>query len=451
MEWVIALLAGLAVGGVVAWLVAAARGKALAAAAEGTVRELRAQVETAAADAAELRVRLEAETAARVKAETELAEAAKNLEEQRKLLEEAKARLTDTFKALSADALKSSSEAFLTLAKKSLEAVLAEGKGDLEKRKQAVEELVKPIRESLKAYEERIREVEKSRKEAYGGLQEQMKALALTHQRLEKETHGLSSALRNPQQRGAWGEMTLRRVVELAGMSEHCDFTEQTTLQGEGGALRPDLLVNLPGGRRIAVDAKTPLISYLEAVEAESEDERQRLLKAHARHTRDHMVALSRKAYWEQLQGVDLVVMFIPGEPFFGAAVAEDHALIEDGMANRVVVATPATLIVLLHTAAYSWRQEAVAENAQKISKLGRDLHDRMRVMAGHLADIGKGLDRAVEAYNRSVGSLERRVLTSARRFQELGAAAGDEIPAVDQIETTPRRITPPGSADDGE
>ena len=334
LEAVIAVMA-LAVGGAIAWLLATWRGRALTGAAEATIGELRAAVEKHEADLESLRQKLDAESAAKVKAEADLANATANIEEQKKLLDEARTKLADTFKALSADALKSSSEAFLALAKRNLEAVLAEGKGDLEKRKQAVDELVKPLREALKGYDERIREVEKSRKEAYGGLQEQIKALALTHQRLEKETHSLSSALRNPQQRGAWGEMTLRRVAELAGMAEHCDFTEQASLQGEDGLLRPDMLVHLPGGRQIAVDAKTPLDAYLQATEAETEDERRRLLQAHAQHTRGHMNSLSKKAYWEHIPGVDIVVMFIPGEPFFGAAVAHDPSLIADGMRNR--------------------------------------------------------------------------------------------------------------------
>lgn len=441
MTEILLLVVGFAAGAVLAWLWVTRR----AGAAGGTIAELRAQLESARTDFGALREALDAEREARVRAETELAEAARNLEEQKKLLEEARARLTDTFKALSDDALKSNNQAFLELAKKTLEALVAEAKGDLSKRQEAIEAMVKPLGESLKGYEEHVRTLEQTRQKAYGGLEEQLKTLSATHQRLEKETRNLGEALRNPQVRGAWGEMSLRRVVELAGMSEHCDFTEQVSVQSQTGRLRPDMLVHLPGGREIVVDAKVSLDAYLRAVEAESESQRATFLRQHARQTRDHMKKLSEKGYWDEFAGAaEFVVMFIPGEPFFGAAVDNDATLIEDGMKNRVVLATPTTLIALLRAVAYGWRQEQLAKNAQAISDLGRQLYDRLRTLADHLVDMGRGLERANEAYNRAVGSMERRVFPSARRFKELGVTAAEEIPPVEPVETAPRKLNPP-------
>jgi DNA recombination protein RmuC len=441
MTELIAVLIGLAVGAFAAWLWLSRRGGA----AEATISEVRVQLEKAERDFQELRARLDREREARVKAETEFAEARKNLEEQKQTLQRAREELTDTFKALSADALRSSGESFLELAKKQLETVLAESKGDLEKRREAIEGLVKPLREALKGYEEHLRSLEKSRKEAYGGLQEQLKSLATAHSELKQETGNLVTALRNPQVRGRWGEVSLHRVVELAGMSEHCDFSEQVSVSSEEGRVRPDMVVHLPAGRQIVVDAKVSLDAYLNALAAETEPERQRCLAEHARQTRDHMDALVRKSYWDQFESApEFVVMFIPGESFFGAAVDNDPSLIEDGMKNRVVLATPTTLIALLRAVAYGWRQEQLAKNAQEISDLGRQLYDRLRVLAEHLTRIGGGLERAIGAYNDAVGSMERRVFPAARRFGELGVTATAEIPPIEPVETAPRRLSPP-------
>ncbi|MHC4481709.1 MAG: DNA recombination protein RmuC [Planctomycetota bacterium] len=443
MNQMIWLAAGLVLGVVMAWLWTTRK----AGASAGTIGELRAQTEAARADFEALRQRLDTEREARVRAETELAEAAANLAEQKETLEEAKNRLTDTFKALSDDALKSNNQAFLELAKKTLDSLVTEAKGDLSKRQEAIDSLIKPLRESLKNYEDHIRTLEQSRQKAYGTLEERLKTLTTTHQRLEKETHNLGAALRNPQTRGAWGEMTLRRVVELAGMSEHCDFTEQASVPTEEGTLRPDMVVHLPGGRQVVVDAKTPLQAYMNAIEADSEPERERCLRQHARQAREHMNALSRKAYWESLPGaVDLVVMFIPGEPFLGAALSVEPTLLEDGMKNRIGLATPTTLIALLHAVAYGWRQEALARNAEEISELGRDLYDRLRVLAEHLGSIGGALEKANDAFNKAVGSMERRVFPAARRFKDLGVTAAHEIPTIEPVETTPRKLQPPGT-----
>jgi len=455
------LLVGLLVGGLVAYALASARGKAQAAArladaerrasaAEGSLQELRAQLESARRDCAALREKLEAETSARVRAETEHAESLRHLEEQRALLAEARDKLSDTFKALSNDALKSNNQAFLELARKSLEALVAEARGDLGKRQEAVKALIQPLADMLKRYEQQVSALEQQRQRAYGSLEEQLRALAGTHQQLERETRNLVNALRTPQVRGRWGEISLHRVVELAGMSEHCDYSEQVSVRSENGRLRPDMVVHLPAGRQIIVDAKVALDAYLSALSAESDEERIGHLKRHAQQMRNHMRELAQKSYWDQFEvSPEFVVMFIPGESFFRAAIDYDPTLIEDGMRDGVVLATPTTLIALLRAVAYGWRQEQLAKNAQVVSDLGRQLYDRLRTLAQHFQDLGKGLERAQQAYNRAVGSLEARVFPAARRFKDLGIASGEEIPTVEQLDTTPRVLNPPAPDED--
>ncbi len=443
---------GLIVGGTASWALVSARGRAAVAeaersatSAEATAEAIREQMAQQEASLAELRSALDTERSVRVEAETRLGETVKRLDEEKKLLDEAKEKLTDAFKSLAGDTLSRSNKAFLELARETFDKVLEGATGDLGKREEAIKGLVKPLSESLKQFEEHVRGLEKNRQQAYTSLEEQLKSLATTQQQLQRETGNLVSALRTPQVRGRWGEITLRRVVELAGMSEHCDFSEQVTAQTEDGRIRPDMIVHLPGGREIVVDAKVSLEAYLKALSAESEADRQAFLKDHARQVRAHMDGLGARAYWQQFDSApEFAVMFIPGEPFFAAAADQDHDLIEDGMQKRVVLATPTTFIALLRAVAYGWRQEQIAENAQQISELGRDLYDRMRVMANHLSDIGKGITRATEAYNRAVGSMEARVLPSARRFRELGAATSDEIPPVEPIEATPREVSAP-------
>jgi DNA recombination protein RmuC len=284
------------------------------------------------------------------------------------------------------------------------------------------------------------------RQSAYGGLEQHLKQLASEAEKLQQQTGSLATALKGgPQVRGRWGEMTLRRVAELAGMSEHCDFTEQETLTSEAGRQRPDMIVNLPGGRRIAVDAKVPLQAYLDAAAAGSEDERQKSLAHHGELVRKHMNQLAVRSYWEQFDRTpEMVVLFLPGESFFAAALEQDRTLIEDGMEKRVILATPTTLIALLRAVAYGWRQEQLERNAQAISDLGKQLYDRVRTFVGHFEGVGSGLHRAIENYNKAVGSLESRVLPSARRFKELGAATGEEIVEAEPVDETPRALAAP-------
>ena len=358
--------------------------------------------------------------------------------------EEAKAKdqLADTFKALATDALRGNSETFIGQATQAFKTVKTEAEGDLAQRQQAIEGLIKPLNEALQRYETQIASMERARQSAYGGLDQHLKTLAQAHERLQQETGNLVKALRSPQVRGQWGEITLKRVAELAGMVEHCDFREQETVQGETGRLRPDMIIQLPAGRQIVVDAKTVLAAYLEAVEAQDDEVRRERLRQHATQVRARMDQLSAKAYWSQFaQAPEFVVLFLPGEQFLGAALEYDRTLIEEGFAKKVVIATPTTLIALLRAVAYGWRQEQLAENAQAISALGKDLFERMAVLAEYLSDVGAALNKGVTAYNKAVGSLEARVLPSARRFKDLGIGSEKDIPKLESLEQAPRPV----------
>ncbi|HUX10507.1 MAG TPA: DNA recombination protein RmuC [Terriglobia bacterium] len=455
-QWIL-FIVGIAVGGLIGWLLASLRRNSVLAAleieAEGKTRaaesmagELRTQVADVQSrlNASEQEARNEANR--RVAAETRLTETQSNLEDQKRLLEEARVKLADAFQALAAEALKSNNQAFIALARSTFETLQTQAKGDLETREQAIQGLVSPLIETLKRYETQIQEMEKTRQSAYGSLEEQLRSLATVNQQLQKETGTLANTLKGgPAVRGRWGEMTLRRVAELAGMSEHCDFTEQESFESATGRQRPDMIVHLPNGREIAVDAKAPLQAFLDAAAAPTEDERRTKLARHAQLVRERMKELSAKAYWDQFDPApEIVVLFLPGESFFSAALEQDHTLLEDGMQKHVVIATPTTLIALLRAVAFGWRQERIARNAQEISALGKDLYDRVRTFLSHFEGVGSSIKRATESYNRAVGSLESRVLPSVRKFKELGAATGDGMAELEPIDETTREMSSP-------
>jgi DNA recombination protein RmuC len=430
---------GLLFGSVIAWLVLRSRTATLSARLSLMEKELAA----GKADLARLQQAHTELVGGKARVESALEGERKASNEKIELVTRASEDLRNAFKAMAADALKSNNLSFLVLAKESLERFQTEARGDLENRQKAVADLVAPVRDSLNKVNAQIQQMEVARGDAYGELRAQVQSLITTQKELQSETGNLVRALRTPNVRGRWGEIQLRRVVEIAGMLPYCDFAEQETVTTETGRLRPDLVVKLPGGKNVVVDAKTPLQAFLEAFETNDEEARRACLANHARQVRNHIEILSDKKYWEQFESTpEFVVMFLPGETFFSAALEQDPGLIEHGVLNRVIPASPTTLIALLKAVAYGWNQEKLARNAQQISALGKELHDRLRLLAGYITQVGTGLDRAVESYNKAVGSLESRVLVSARKFAELGASVAEDIPELEPIETSARALS---------
>jgi DNA recombination protein RmuC len=438
----------------IGWLVgsgrARSRGGLALRAAEGEMavahaagEELRRQLSATVVRTREIEADLAHARRAAAVAETQGIELRNRLEEQRALLDNAELRLGDTFRALAAEALQANNQGFIALASEKLAAAERQSDVALEARQKAIEGLVKPVRESLDKVDGKIQELERERGQAYGSLLAQVKGLMAGQDRLAAETGNLARALRSPNVRGRWGEIQLKRVVELAGMVEHCDFVQQVTLVGEEGRLRPDMVVRLPGGRQVIVDAKVPLDGYLRAMEATSEDERRACMRDHAAQLRGHLQRLGSKAYWSELSGTpEFVVMFLPGETIFAAALEEAPSLIEDGVGRRVLLATPTTLIALLQTVHYGWRQERLAESAEKISEQGRLLHERVATLLEHWTRLGGALGKATEHFNAAAASFEGRLVPAARRLEELGAGSKKDVPELPRIDARPRLVT---------
>jgi len=365
------------------------------------------------------------------------------------LLEDAKQKLNDAFKAMSAEALKTNNESFLNLAQETLSRFQQGAVSDLDKRGKEIEQLAKPVHDSLEKMDNRLGELEKVREGAYAAIREQITSMAGEQDKLRSETANLVRALRQPQARGRWGELQLKRVVEMAGMLDHCDFTEQTHIAGEQDerAVRPDMIVNLPLGRHIVVDSKVPLSAYMDAMESDG-DEADALLARHATQLKTHIKGLSTKAYWDRIRKdlggtPEFVVLFVPGEDFFSAALKMDGSLIEYGVEQKVIVATPTTLIALLKAVSYGWRQEALAENAEQVAALGKELYVRIQKLSEHWCKVGRHLGQTVRAYNDATGSLEARVLSGARKFEALKTAPEREsLPSPEPVEAQPRELT---------
>jgi len=457
------LIVGVFLGGALVWLLY--RSKLQHAQAVGrneqaiTVATLEAKLLEADKRIAEfsegiaaLRLRLETQGEENAGLRSTIESERRNTEEKLSLLKKMEGELQNAFKALSDDALKSNNTAFLHLAKSTLEKFQEGARNDLDGRQKAIDQLIKPLGESLTKVDLKIGELEKSREGAYTRLDEQLKSLLSSQSKLESETSNLVKALRAPTVRGRWGEIQLKRVVEMAGMVNYCDFIEQESATTEDGRLRPDMVVKLPNKKNIIIDAKAPLQAYLEALETDDEVEKKKHLQHHARQIRAHLLKLSEKKYWEQFEATpEFVVLFLPGETFFSAALEQDPSLIEYGVDRKVLLATPTTLIALLRAVSYGWRQEQLADNAQKISELGKEMYDRLLTVTGHVSSLGRGLDKAVESYNKAVSSFDSRVLVTARKFKELGAYSGKELEEPATIDKAARDLSLPEADDSPE
>jgi DNA recombination protein RmuC len=446
-----------------AWVVAKARADREAALARSRIDAdlavANAQAAEAKRQADEIRLQLAGRDAELASTERELAAAregrarvAAELEAERRMsaeklamLSQAEARMREAFSALSSDALRQNNQSFLELARTSLGEFQQTARVELAGRHKAIEELVQPLKESLSLVDGKLQQVEQNRVGTQSAITEQLKALHAAQHNLQVETGRLVKSLRSPNVRGQWGELQLRRVVEAAGMLEHCDFDIKATVIGEDGRLTPDLIVRLPGGKNVVVDAKAPSSAFLDAMECEDDAERDGMFRQHARQVRDHVVKLGNKTYWQHFQPApDLVIMFVPGETLLAAALQRDPSLLEFSLGRNVMLASPSTLMALLRAVAYGWQQEKIARNAQEISDLGRQLYDRIRVMAGYFEDVAKGLTRSVEAYNRAIGSLESRVLVTARRLKDTGISASEALPDLSPIDQSARPLGAP-------
>jgi DNA recombination protein RmuC len=380
--------------------------------------------------------------------ETEAAGFVKRIEE----LANARDQLRETFQALSAEALRGNNETFLQLARSELERARSEARADLDQKQVAIDALVVPIRDGLATYDAKLQQIERERTESFAKLAEQVAGVVSASDRLRSETVNLSKALQSSNTRGAWGELQLKRVCELGGMLEHCDFSTQHSVQSADGLLRPDVVVHLADNRTIVIDAKAPAAAFFEASNCDDPQRQKELLAAHALQVKKHVDGLSKKSYWEQFDDApDFVVLFLPNEALYSAAVQHEPSLLEYAVAQRVLITTPTSLVGLLKVVALGWRQERIAKSAAEVSALGRDLYDRLRVMSDHFSKLGSHLQKAVDAYNGSVGSIERSVFPQARKFEALGAGAMKPIGELLPIDVVPRALAAPDWIDGGE